>query len=187
MARPIALAWILVAALTASCGLISGLDTLGVCEAGTCDGTDASVAETTIDAADATDETTPPPTDSGVDAATIDAAPHDAGAEATISVSCFGSTCKGGDVCCINNTGQTECEPACGNGYVALTCTRPSDCPGEYCCLKIPGASITGSSCEATQCENILCDPINSPDAGCPPTDDCEPGAPLPSGYGICF
>jgi hypothetical protein len=168
--------------LLAGCGMVSGLDALGVCDA-------------CADAAgDAKPDVTAPSDaaqgDVAADAPLLDTSAPDV-YDAGVGPSCFSATCAVGEVCCISTQGAASCATQpCPPNTNKVDCSLPSDCPGSYCCLQAPLNIVTGSSCQGQTCPDILCTPPNviGPDAGCPNTYQCVSGAvPLPNGFGICF
>jgi hypothetical protein len=75
-------------------------------------------------------------------------------------VACAGTTCTGGDNCCVDFVGSPHCIPAgtfC-NGYSA-SCDGTEDCAGSPCCLITGGTQTAcGASCTNQAClDNTDC------------------------------
>lgn len=172
MRRGLALA--LVCLPVAACGLVSGLDNLGI-DGGIdgAEGVDASDA--TADVGDVT--SVDAGSDGGIDVeAGSTTCSYDSG-----NPHCFGVTC-GMSNCCVREAG-TLCDLGCSNG-VLLACTDPDSCPSDAgnCCLQnvsfdasascpyTLGSSVTGTSsfCTSDNCEAAGRTRICTGNADCP-------------------
>ena len=146
------------------CGILSGLDSLQIEEAGP----DSSTLDVSTEP-----EVIP---ETGLDCA-LDA--HDP--------YCFGSKCDGGETCCITRDAAT-CMPLTGcTTSIALDCTDPAQCnldAGYRCCIE--GITLSTTSCPLVasgpaNLVNSACAKCSASFTGatarvCAADDDCDPG-----------
>jgi hypothetical protein len=79
------------------------------------------------------------------------------GPDMTTTLQCGNLTCHGTEKCCAVGT-SAMCMPSCPDGGFQASCTSPSDCGGNPCCITI-GSGF--------QVQGVMC--TNAPSA-CPPT-----------------
>lgn len=145
--RPFLLVPVAATAIVLGCGLISGLDSLGV------DGGEDGALETSV--ADAGDSATTP------DASTLDSA-SDAPADVDchyigVPPKCFGHSCSLLQTCCVTDASACISNGMCGG--VTFGCTDPDMCgDGSSCCLKgYTYASLCPTIVEATSMTATFC------------------------------
>jgi hypothetical protein len=115
-------------------------------------------------------------------------------------VYCAGGVCGKGQICCFDPTSNNPPDMCgthgqCGPGYVELSCSQPSDCPGQQCCATftlIQTAQgmlrVYQSVACASQCDNPMSQlPICTNDPGvCPVGTMCVQSTLLGPPYQIC-
>jgi len=108
-------------------------------------------------------------------------------------VSCNGSPCNTGDICCFNPNGPGDhCGQSgqCDPGFVELDCSSPDNCPNGICCATFNQntQSFEGIACQAS-CNGpgdiTVC--TNMPPSPCPNGTQCHKSMQLGDGYRICF
>jgi hypothetical protein len=123
------------------CGLVSGLSTLEVGDAGS---TKDAAADTKL-----------PPEDTGVDAG-VDAT-KPAPEAGPPGIACGGAQCTTGQVCCATDAGPTGCASSTCP-VTTIGCDDETDCPGMVCCLS-GGQTQCATSCTTG---DVICDPGTS-------------------------